>query len=383
MDPNGYTDAQLAIQRTVREFSRKEIAPGAEERDRTSQFDYALYRRLGDLGLPGMLFREEFGGSDTGTLSFNLALEEMSRVDMSLALTLWVGIQGAASMTHGNDKQIAAWRDQYIAPTVRGEIVAAGAITEPDAGSDTAALKTAAVLDGDEWVVNGSKIFISNAGLENCLFAMVLCRTDEGFGIVIVPTGTPGYHISPPLRKMGLRSSDTRELSFDNCRVPALNLLGGRGSGRQAIVAGGFYITRIYLASNAIGLATECLDLSLAHAKRRVAFKRPIARFQYVQGMLVDMALDIELGRLLRDKACRMHDARQYYAKEAAMAKLFCGEMAKRAADSAVQVFGGLGYMDETPVSRYYRDVRAATIAEGTSEVQRHIIAREMGALRD
>jgi butyryl-CoA dehydrogenase len=282
-------------------------------------------------------------------------------------------------MTHGSGEQIEAWRDSYIAPTIRGDAVSAGAITEPDAGSDTAALKTRAAKDGDEWVVNGNKIFISNAGLDICAFAMVLCRTDEGFGIVIVPTGTPGFTMGPPLRKMGLRSSDTRELSFDECRVPALNLLGGPGSGRQAIVAGGFYITRLYLGSQAIGLAAECLDQALSHAKSRNAFKRPIARFQYVQGMLVDMALEIEAARLLRDKACGMHDAGVPYAKEAAMTKLFCTEMAKRAADHSVQIFGGMGYMDETPVSRYYRDIRAATIAEGTSEVQKYIIAREIG----
>lgn len=380
MDPYGYTSAHLAIQRTVRDFARKEVAPGAAERDRESRFDYGLYRRLGDLGLPGMPFPQEFGGSGADTIAFCLALEELSRVDMSLALTLWVGIQGALSMTRGSEEQVAAWRESYIEPTVRGEIVAAGAITEPDAGSDTAAIRTRAVLEDGQWVINGSKIFISNAGLDNCAFAMVLCRTDEGFAIIIVPTGTPGYNIGPPLRKMGLRSSDTRELSFEDCRVPAVNLLGGRGSGRQAIVAGGFHITRLYLASNAIGLASECLDLALAHAKSRVAFKRPIIRFQYVQGMLVDMALETELGRLLRDKAARMHDAGQHFAKEAAMAKLFCTEAAKRAADNAVQIFGGLGYMDETPVSRYYRDIRAATIAEGTSEVQKYIIAREMGA---
>ena len=381
IDINGYTEAQLQIQAMVRDFARKEIAPGAEERDRTSQFDYGLYRRLGELGLPGMLLGEEYGGSDCDALSFCLAIEEISRVDMSLGMTLWVGVQGAQSMARGSREQIDAWRDRYIVPTVRGEVVSAGAITEPDAGSDTAALRTRAVLDGDAWVINGSKIFISNAGLENCAFAMVLCRTDDGFGIIIVPKGTPGYGIGRPLRKMGLRSSDTRELSFEDCRVPAMNLLGGRGSGRQAIVGGGFHITRLYLASQALGLASECLDVALAHAKQRVAFKRPIARFQYVQGMLVDMALEVEMGRLLRDKACRMHDARMPYAKEAAMAKLFCTEMAKRAADSAVQVFGGLGYMDETPVSRYYRDIRASTIAEGTSEVQKHIIAREMGCL--
>lgn len=375
----GYTEEQEAIRRTVREFTANEVSPGAEERDASSAFDYDLYRRLCGLGLAGLPFREEFGGANADSLTFCLALEEVSRADMSLGLTLWVGIQGALSMTYGSDEQIAAWRDTYITPSIRGEIVSAGGITEPDAGSDTAAIKTRAVSDGDGWTVTGNKIFISNAGLDNCAFVMVLCRTEEGFGIVIVPQGTPGFTMSPPLRKMGLRSSDTRELAFDECRVPELNLLGGRESGRQAIIAGGFYITRLYLGSQAVGLAAECLDQALAHARDRIAFKRPIARFQYVQGMLVDMALEIEAARLLRDKACRMHDSRLPYAKEAAMAKLFCTEMAKRAADHAVQIFGGMGYMDETPVSRYYRDIRAATIAEGTSEVQKYIIARELG----
>jgi len=378
-EANTYSETQRQIQQAVRDFARREVAHGAEERDRTSRFDGALLRRLGDMGVPGMLFPEEFGGSGADALSFCLALEELSAVDMSLALTLWVGIQGAQSMIHGGDDQLAAWSDTYIAPTVRGEMVGAGGITEPDAGSDTAAIKTRARLDGDEWVIDGGKIFISNAGLDICGFAMVLCRTDDGYGIIIVPNGTPGYTMGPPLRKMGLRSSDTRELFFDGCRVPSWHLLGGSGSGRQAIVGGGFHITRIYLASQAIGLARECLDVALAHAKRRVAFKRPLARFQHVQAMLVDMALEGEAARLLRDEACRLHEARQPYAKHAAMAKLFATEMAKRAADGAVQIFGGLGYMDETPVSRYYRDIRATTIAEGTSEIQKHIIAREIG----
>ncbi len=379
MNANGYSDAQLQVQRTVREFSRREIAPGAEERDRTSRFDYALYRRLADLGLPGMLFPENLGGGETDTLTFCLALEEMSRADMSLGLVMWVGIQGGLTMSRVHGEQRAAWLDAYVKPTIRGEMVGAGGITEPDAGSDTAALRTAAVLDGEHWVINGSKIFISNAGFDHCGFVTALCRTDEGFGLFLVPKGTPGYRIGPPLRKMGLHSADTRELWFDDCRVPAANLLGGRGSGRAAVVGGGFALTRVFLAAQAVGVASECLDLALAHARRRVAFRRPIAQFQHVQAMLVDSAVEIDAGRLLRDRACRLHDAGEPYPKEAAMAKLYCTEMAKRAADHAVQVFGGLGYMDETPVSRYYRDIRASTIAEGTSEIQKHIIAREIG----
>lgn len=209
---------------------------------------------------------------------------------------------------------------------------------------------------------------------------MVLCRNPEGgFELIMVPKGAPGYTMGSPLRKMGLRSSDTRELFFDDCRVPAMNRLGEAGGGRRSVVGSGFFLTRLYLASQALGVAQECYDLALAHAKARSAFGRSIARFQYVQGMLVEMALEIELGRLVRDRACRLHDAGQPYAKEAAMTKLFCTEMGKRTADHAIQIFGGLGYMDETPVSRYYRDIRAATIAEGTSEIQKHIIAREIG----
>jgi len=298
---------------------------------------------------------------------------------VSLALVMWVGIQGAQTMAHLRDERRGAWLERYVRPTIRGEMVGAGAITEPNAGSDTAAIKTSARLDGDEWVLAGSKIFISNAGLENCGFVTPLCRTDEGFGLFVVPKGTAGYRMGPALRKMGLRSSDTRELWFDGCRIPAENLLGGRGSGRSAVVGGGFALTRVYIASNGVGLASECLDLALRHARSRVAFRRPVAQFQHVQAMLVETAVELEAGRLLRDKACRMHEGSMPYVKEAAMAKLFCTEMAKRAADHAVQIYGGLGFMDETPVSRYYRDVRALTIAEGTSEIQKHIIAREMG----
>ena len=377
----GYSEEQLAIQRVVLEFARKEIAPGAEERDRTGTFDYDLYHRLGDLGLTGMLFPEEYGGSDADTLTFCLALQALSRIDMSLGITLWVGVLGARSIvTGGTEEQKASWLDSWILPTVRGEAVSGGAITEPDAGSDTAALRTSVVRDGDEWVINGSKIFITNAGLEHSRFVMVLARNPEGgFELVMVPKGTPGYTMGQPLRKMGLRSSDTRELFFDDCRVPAMNRLGEAGEGRRSVVGSGFMLTRLYLASQALGVAQECFDLALDHAKGRSAFGRSIARFQYVQGMLVDMALEIELGRLVRDRACQLHDAGQPYAKEAAMTKLFCTEMGKRTADQAIQIFGGLGYMDETPVSRYYRDIRAATIAEGTSEIQKHIIARELG----
>ncbi len=376
-----YDDTRQLIARTVQEFARKEVAPGAGERDATSRFDYGLYRRLGELGVPGMLYPEEVGGTGAGTLAFCLAVEEISRVDMSLGWVLWVGAGGALSMVRGTGEQREAWMEPFILPMVRGEVVSGGAITEPDAGSDTAGAKARAVRQGDEWVINGSKIFISNAGLENCAFVSVLAKTEDGFGLFIVPTGTPGYTMGTPLKKMGLRSADTRELFFDDCRVPSYHLLGGAGSGRKQVVGSGFALTRVYLASQGVGVAAECLDLALERARTRVAFKRPIGEFQYIQGMLVDMYVELESSRMLRDKAARMHDQGERIVREAAVAKLFCTESAKRAADTAVQVFGGLGYMDETPVSRYYRDIRASTIAEGTSQIQKHIIARELGVM--
>jgi len=328
-----------------------------------------------------MLYPEEVGGTESGALAFCLVIEELARVDMSLALVLWVGAGSARSFLRGTLEQQEAWRERYVLPMVRGEIVGSAAITEPDAGSDTAGIRTRARRDGDSWVLDGSKIFISNAGLDICPFVTVLARTETGFGLFLVPRETPGYTMGPPLRKMGLRSADTRELAFEGCRVPAFHLVGGSDSGREAVVGGGFALTRIYMAAQAQGLAGECLDVSLAHARNRVAFRRPIGQFQHVQAMLVDMHVGIEAGRHLRDHAARLHEAGRRHVKEAAVAKLYCTETAKRTADNAVQIFGGLGYMDDTPVARYYRDIRATTIAEGTSQIQQHIIARELGAL--
>lgn len=381
MNDFGYSEEQLLIATTVRDFARKEVAPGAAERDRTGVFDAALYRRLGDLGIPGMLYPAEVGGTDAGTLAFCLVIEELARADMSLALVLWVGAGAARNFVRGTPEQREAWTERYVVPMVRGEIVGSTAITEPDAGSDTAAIRTRARREGDDWVLDGSKMFISNAGLDICPFVTVLARTDSGFGLFVVPRETPGYTMGPPLRKMGLRSADTRELAFESCRVPGFHLLGGAESGRDSVVGGGFALTRIYMAAQAQGLAMECLDASLGHARSRTAFKRPIGQFQHVQAMLVDMHVGIEAGRHLRDHAARLNEARRPHVKEAAVAKLYCTEMAKRASDHAVQVFGGLGFMEGTPVERYYRDVRALTIAEGTSQIQQHIIARELGAL--
>ena len=374
-----YTEHQEAIRKMVRDFAVKEVAPGAEERDRTGEFDYQLYRRLGELGVTGIMAPEEYGGSDAGYLAWNLAIEELARVDASLTLTAFVGSSAVGLLRTATDEQKEKWADKWLLPIMRAEAVAAGAITEPDAGSDTRAIKTRAVLDGDEWVVNGSKTYITNAGLDNCVFVMVVCLTDKegmGFSNVIVPTGTPGYTIMPKFRKMGIRSSDTRELHFDNCRVPAMNLQGMGGAGRHYIVNEAFVTGRITTATVAMGIHQACLDESLTYAQQRVAFGKPIYSFQYVQGMMVDMYVDLEISRMLRDKLSLLVEQGELPLVEAAMLKYFGCDAAVKAADSAVQIHGALGYMDECPVSRYYRDVRWVNIGDGTSQIQKMIIAR-------
>jgi alkylation response protein AidB-like acyl-CoA dehydrogenase len=378
----GYTEEQEAIRQMVRSFAENEIEPGAEERDRTGAFDYDLYRRLGELGICGMRFPEEFGGSDADFLAWCLALEEIGRKDLSLSWSLFVGT-GAASriISLGSPEQIEAFRDKWITPIIRGEAVGGGAITEPGAGSDTRNIQTLAIQDGEEWVINGAKAFITNAGLDICAVFTVVCLTDKQkkeFESIMVPVDAPGFRVMPPYRKMGLRSSYTAELSFDNCRVPVFNALGERGSGRANTVQL-LATARVSLSSTALGLHLSCYEQALVYAKMRVAFKRPIFEFQHVQAMLVDMALELELSRMLRDKAALLIDQGKPHMKEAAMAKYFCCEAAARAANSAVQIHGAMGFMDECAVSRYYRDIRAATIADGTTQIQKWIIAREIG----
>jgi short-chain 2-methylacyl-CoA dehydrogenase len=377
-----YTEEQEAMRRVAREFARKEVAPGAEERDRTGQFDYKLYRRLGDLGFIGMLLPKEVGGSETDALSYWLVLEEIARVDLALSWAMMSALSFAGPVaTLGTPEQKALWMDSLVGPALRGEASTCMGITEPEAGSDNSRIRTRAVLDGNEWVINGQKTFITGAGLEICRGVLAVCITDpekRQYEQIFIPTGTPGYRIGPPLRKMGLRASDTRELFFDDVRVPANHCIGMEGEGLARILRS-LGMGRIQIASTCLGLAEECLDLATAYAKQRVAFGKPIARYQYVQGMLTEMALNIHLGRLIRDHSARLYTAGKPFFKEASMCKWFVTEMAKKVADDAVQIFGGMGFMDECPVSRYYRDIRAATIGEGTTQIQQHVIAREMG----
>ena len=379
-----YTEEQEAIRRVAREFARKEVAPGAEERDRTGQFDYKLYRRCGELGFIGMLMPKEYGGSEADLLSWWLVLEEIARVDMSLSWAMMSALSAAGPIaTGGTPQQKALWMDSVVKPALRGEATTCMGLTEPDAGSDNSRIRTRAVLDGDHWVINGQKTFITGAGLEICRGVLAVCSSDRErrqYEQIFIPTGTPGYRIGPPLRKMGLHASDTRELFFDDVRVPAYHRLGTEGQGLAGMLHA-LGMGRIQIASTCLGLAEECLDLATAYAKQRVAFGKPIARFQYVQGMLTEMALNVHLSRLIRDDSARLFMAGKPFFKEASMCKWFVTEAAKKVADDAVQIFGGMGFMDECPVSRYYRDIRAATIGEGTTQIQRHVIAREMGLL--
>lgn len=385
MDFN-YPETQQQIRTMVREFAVSEVAPGAEERDRTGEFDYGLWKRLGELGIIGINLPEKVGGAGGDFLSYNLAGEEISRVDMSLGVTMLVAEASARTLVPEALTSKPVWIDKYIKPIARGEAFGAVGITEPEAGSDTAGIKTYATLDRDEWVINGSKAFITNAGLKNCLFAIPVLLTDQAkreFSTILVPTGTPGYTMQPKYRKMGWRSSDTRELHFDDCRVPAENLIGKRGEGRGKVVVVGFSKLRIVSGSSALGLHQACIDESLKYAKERKTFGKPIGKNQYVQGMLCEMVLEAEMGRLLRDKASVLADqvkegeaASMYWAS---LVKWFCCDAANRAAYSAVQIHGGLGIMDECPVSRYYRDARVWTIGDGTAEIQKIIVARELG----
>jgi butyryl-CoA dehydrogenase len=385
MDFN-YSEAQQQIRTMVRDFAVNEVAPGAEERDRTGEFDYGLWRRLGELGIIGINLPHEVGGAGADLLSTCLAEEEISRVDQSLGVTFMVAAGSAAIIVPQALASNTFWIEDYIKPTIRGEAFGAMAITEPEAGSDTAGIQTYAILEGKQLVVNGSKAFITNAGLNRCLFVIVLLLTDRSrkeFSLVLVPTGTPGYTIQPKYRKMGWRSSDTRELHFDDCHIPTGNLIGKRGEGRADVVVVGLSKARIVSGSIALGLHQACIDESLKYAKERKSFGKPISKNQYIQQMLCDMVLEVEMGRLLRDKTATLAD--QFMGSEvtliywSSLVKWFCCEAANRAAYSAVQIHGGLGLIDECPVSRYYRDARAWTIGDGTSEMQKVIVARQLG----
>jgi alkylation response protein AidB-like acyl-CoA dehydrogenase len=366
----------------VRAFARDVVAPRAEGFNRSEEFPVDIVREMGRLGLFGLPFPEEYGGQGADFLTFCLAVEELARVDSSMAITLEAGVGLGANpiFAEGTQEQ----KERWLVPMARGEMLGAFGLTEPAGGTDAANLLTTARLEGDEWVVDGSKAFITNAGTEltGCVtIAAVTGTTPDGrreISAIIVPAGTPGFSVGPQYRKLGWHGSDTRELSFAGCRVPAGNLLGERGKGLH-----NFLRTlddgRIAVAALATGLAQGCLEESLRYAHERVAFGRPIGAFQALQFKIADMKVGVETARLATYKAAWLRDQGRPYKAEAALAKLYASEVAVSCAREAVQVHGAAGYMEDAPVARFYRDSKVLEIGEGTSEVQRILIARDLG----
>jgi short/branched chain acyl-CoA dehydrogenase len=365
------------VRSTVRAFAQDRVAPVAEELDRESRFPYDLVAGMAELGLMGMTIPEEYGGAGADTVAYAIAVEELTRIDSSVAITMAAhhSLGTLPIFLFGNEDQ----KQQWLPDLATGRKLAAFGLTEPDAGSDAGATRTHAELVDGNWTVNGAKIFITNAGTDitACVTITALTGEDEVSNL-IVPNGTAGYEISKPMKKIGWRASDTRELSFKDCAVPEGNLLGPRGEGfRQflEILDGG----RISVAAMGVGLAQGAYDLAYAYAQERKQFGQPIAKFQAVQFKLADMATEIEAGRTMVYKAAWLKDQGRDFGLAAAQAKLYTGELSNRAVNWALQIHGGYGYMDEYPISRLYRDQKILEIGEGTNEVQRMVIARHLG----
>jgi short/branched chain acyl-CoA dehydrogenase len=366
------------IRRTVREFAEGEVAPVAEELDRTKSFPYEIVRQLGALNLMGIPFPEEYSGGGGDTLAYALAVEELTRVDSSVAITLCAHTSLGTQPIYlfGTEPQKREWLPRLCS----GERLGAFGLTEPEAGSDAGNVKTRAALADGEWTINGAKQFITNAGTDISGVVCITARTgDEEISNLIVPNGTPGYEQGQPYRKMGWNASDTRPLTFTDCRVPEENLLGPRGQGFKQFLHI-LDIGRIGVAAMGVGLAQGALDEALKYAKQRKAFGKSISKFQAIQGKLADMSTEIEAGRLLVYKAAREKDAKRNFTLTAAQAKLKTGRLAVRCAEEAVQIHGGYGFIEEYPVCRFYRDAKILTIGEGTDEVQQMVIARALGA---
>jgi short/branched chain acyl-CoA dehydrogenase len=372
---------QEMIRSLCRDFAEAEIKPHAEELDRTGQFPYTIVRKMAELGLFGLPFPEEYGGAGADLLSYCLALEEIGRGDASVGITMEAHTSLGATPFHlfGTEEQ----KRRYLLPLARGEHLWSFGLTEPGAGSDSAGTQTRAELRDGVWHINGAKNFITNAGTDmtgGVTITAVTGKQPDGHKEItnlIVPKDTPGYIIGNPYHKMGWRASDTRPLSFEDCQVPEENMLGARGDGfRQFMQI--LTLGRIAIAALSVGLAQACFDEANAYARERQQFGKPLATFQATQFKLADMAMEIELARLMYYKAAWLYMQGEPFTKEASMAKLYSSETAKRAADQAVQIHGGYGFMDEYPVSRYWRNVKAHEIGEGTSEVQRLLIFKQL-----
>ncbi|HET9314767.1 MAG TPA: acyl-CoA dehydrogenase family protein [Vicinamibacteria bacterium] len=371
-------DDTRQFQQTVRDFARQEVAPVAEELDRTKAFPYELVRRMGELGWMGIPFPEDVGGAGGTTLQYALAVEELTRVDSSVAITMCAHTSLGTQPIHlfGTPEQ----RERWLPDLCAGRKLGAFGLTEPEAGSDAGNVRTRARLEDGAWVVDGAKQFITNAGTEISGHVTITARTGESeISNLVVERGTPGYEQGEPYRKMGWNASDTRPLTFSDCRVPEDHLLGPRGHGFKQFLHV-LDIGRIGVAAMGVGLAQGALDEALAYAKERRAFGQPISRFQTIQAKLADLATEIAAARLLTYKAAWEKDQGRTFTLTAAQAKLKTGRLAVRATEEAVQVHGGYGYIEEYPVCRFYRDAKILTIGEGTDEVQQMVIARALGA---
>jgi short-chain 2-methylacyl-CoA dehydrogenase len=375
------TDEQRLLRDTVRDFARQEVAPVAEELDRTKSFPYELVAKMGELGLMGIPFPEEYGGGGADTLAYALAVEELTRIDSSVAITMAAHTSLGTMPIHlwGTDEQ----KDDWLPQLCSGQKLAAFGLTEPEAGSDAGNTHTRAALEDGDWVVNGAKQFITNSGtdISGCVTITAVTGQTNGtkeISNIIVPNGTPGYEAGEPYRKMGWNASDTRPLSFDDCRVPEGSLLGRRGEGFKQflqILDGG----RIGVAAMGVGLAQGALDEAISYSKERRAFGQPIGKFQAIQAKIADLSAQIEAARLLVYRAAIEKDRGESFTLTAAQAKLITGRLAVRATEEAVQIHGGYGYIEEYPVCRFYRDAKILTIGEGTDEVQQMVIARQLG----
>ena len=370
-------EEHVAFRKVMREFADGEIAPFAEEWDRTHEFPVDTVRKMGDLGLFGLPFPERYGGSDADFTTLCLAIEEIARVDQSMAITLeaavGLGINPIAEF--GTDEQKERWLPDLIA----GRALAGFGLTEPEAGSDAGATRTKATLDGDEWVIDGAKSFITNSGTEITSLVTVTARSGpEEISTIIVPAGTEGFEVEPAYRKMGWHASDTHGLVFADCRVPADHLLGERGRGFHQFLST-LDDGRIAIAALAVGVLQACLEESLRYAQDRVAFGKPIGSYQAVAFKISDLQVMTEAARLLTYKAAWLKDTGRPFKQAAAVAKLYATEAAVTATREATQIFGGAGFMDETLVARHYRDAKVLEIGEGTSEIQRLVIARGLG----
>jgi short-chain 2-methylacyl-CoA dehydrogenase len=377
------TPEQEEFRRAVREFAEDVIAPRAEEMDRLEELPIDIVKQMGAMGLFGLPFPEEYGGQGADFLTFCIAVEELARIDSSLAITLEAGVGlGANPIYHfGTEEQKQRW----LVPMCRGEILGAFGLTEPGGGSDAGATKTTAGLVDGQWVINGSKAFITNSGTEITGLVTITAATGEWvetgtkeISTIIVPAGTPGMEVGKSYRKVGWRASDTHEISFNDCRVPEENLLGELGKGYaqflQTLDDG-----RIAVAALATGLAQGCLEESVKYSKEREAFGRPIGSFQALQFKIADMKVAVETARLATYRAAWLRDQGRPYKPEAALAKLYASEVAVTSAREAVQIHGAYGYMEEFPVARFYRDSKVLEIGEGTSEIMRWILARDLG----